>query len=734
MIRTTLLSIAMSTTLLVSLSSTGWSQPETPTEAKTVQVMPVSDDVLTTPPTNTTVSPATPVKQNYLTLQESRLPEATQVYLRTPATLEGIYSSYWLERILDTPLGDYLMQEIVNEFGELPILLRQDVLPYVQGNLVFAVVRNGNESLFERINRSSSQDDAYQEVQRQVGFLGKEVATFKNKFNRLPKNWDEMVQKKIRKAVPSSEYAEFVIRPEGQEWTVAAIYRDKLNLSSYAPPPSFSSKRGISRLVTPSKPLNALLAFDSSNVNKLREALNSSRAQQVGISHIDPTHWKLKIEGLAPWILALKDNQLVASDNELLLGDFLETPGSTATGKREGRLSENRRFRHQLDQLGQAGPRDLWAFIDLQDIVSSSPSLGFNGARLNQFESLGLISRRTFKPDGSVPYQVSTQAFLQVATNITSGPSALIPSNVTTPANWDFVANLPSQTAIVYAWQTGECSRLFELFSTWYPSLHDMTSTFTAQLQQSLGSAYTVEDVRNDIGWICSENEFLSRLFQLGMQLWLGTGPWGGTTGTLSGVIQTFAGSITIELKDPKVSAAIADKLIADIPRMESAVSIGSSRYWMNREHNFGIAQLPDRLVASSRATKQIFFHGLEVQSGLGLRILDEPFWNEFQASVSGRPLFFMHEKVDGPYSILKGLLLIFDSGTRATAEEIGNYRDCYVAATVEPTGLHLYSGVYSAASMPSKSSITSSQDLKLLLEALRRSFQTPMPTPKRKR
>ncbi len=528
-------------------------------------------------------------------MQESRLPEATQVYLRTPATLEGIYSSYWLERILDTPLGDYFMQEVVNEFGELPILLRQDVLPYLQGNLVFAVVRNGSESLFERLNKSSSQEDAYQEVQRQVGFLGKEVATFKSKFNRLPKNWDEMVLKKVRKSVPSSEYADFVIRAEGQDWTVTAVYRDKLNLSIYAAPPSFSSKRGISRPATTTKALNALLAFDSSNVNKLREALNSSRAQQVGISHIDPTHWKLKIEGLAPWIVALKENQLIASDNEQLLSEFLDTPSSATTGKREGRLSDNRRFRHQLEQLGQAGPRDLWAFIDLQDIVSSSPSLGFNGTRLNQFESLGLISRRAFKPDGSVPYQVSTQAFLQVTTNTTSGPTALIPANVTAPATWDFVANLPSQTAIVYAWQTGECSRLFELFSTWYPSLHDMSSTFTSQLQQSLGSAYTVDDVRNDIGWICSENEFLSRLFQLGMQLWLGTGPWGGTTGTLSGVIQTFAGAITIELKDPKVSTAIADKLIADIPRMESAVSIGSSRYWMNRDHNFGIAQLPDQ-------------------------------------------------------------------------------------------------------------------------------------------
>lgn len=93
-----------------------------------------------------------------------------------------------------------------------------------------------------------------------------------------------------------------------------------------------------------------------------------------------------------------------------------------------------------------------------------------------------------------------------------------------------------------------------------------------------------------------------------------------------------------------------------------------------------------------------------------------------------------MHEKVDGPYSILKGLLLIFDSGTRATAEEIGNYRDCYVAATVEPTGLHLYSGVYSATDMPSKSSVVAGQDLKPLLDALRRAFQTQMPTPRRKR
>jgi hypothetical protein len=719
MFRTRLYSIAISTILIVSLHGFGASEPEPP-------------QLDTGIPAVTEIAPAKPTAKPSL-LEASRLPEATQIYLKSPATLDGIFSGPWVDRVLDTPLGEYLMQQLVNELGELPALARRDILPYVKGNLSIALVRAGGDSIFERLFKLSSQEAAYFELRRQIGFLGKEVAQFHTKFGRLPKNWEEMVTKSVRKSAPSSEVAKFVILGDSQNWTVTAIYEKAAGLESYATPPAYSSKLGLTQLPSPTTVSHLVISFESNSVEKLSEALNSGAAQRNGVTHTDPLRWKLKLDGSVPWHLTLKNSQVFISDDEELLADFSENITAGSSSKKASRLSDNRRFQEQLEQLGQPGPDDRFAFIDLKDLASSTPSLRTAGLNLEPFESAGFISHRLFNNGSPLPYQVSSQAFLQTANGLTTPAGA--PDNLPPAPTWDFVSSLPAQSSIAYAWETNELTRVLRLLGDSYPDLAEIGSTFTTQLQQSLGPNYKADDVYKSVGWIASENEFFSRIFQLTMQLWLGTGPWGGTDGTVSSFIQTLAGAITIELKDSSMTSPIIDKLVQDLPLLQSPTTLGKSRYWSNRENTFIVAQLPNRVMASSRSTRQILYRGIEVQNGFGQRILDEPSWVDFMGNVNGRPLCFLHEKVDGPCSILKGLLLVFDSNTRQEAEALGNYRDGYFAGTVQATGFHFYVGLYSAVQgTPITRKTPPPEEVNRLLESLKKVFQAPMPTPKRKR
>lgn len=728
MLRYAVRNLAITSLLALQLTNLTWAQPEEqPTPAPAV--------IPATSGTTPALAPA--VRYG---LYEERLPENTQVYLFAPAELPYPELTSAIERLTDNPLGDYLIQELVNELGEGPVSLLRDVIPSIRGNLLFAITRPGDLSFLETLRQHENQGSPYDRLARQVNFLGREVAVFKNKYKRLPNSWQEMVDKKIRKTLPVNEHGQFTLTADGSDWVVSVNYTDPQSpLAKYAAAPTYRGRRGLIAASPVAPPLHAVLAFDTASPQKVREAFSSASWSKLGLTVVDSNNWQLACSHCTPWKITIRNNQVLMSDDPELLASLTEAGPGQAAPKKLASLRDNPRFRNQYAKLhgpsNRACIEDAFVFIDVKDLISSTPRMKEELPDLQPLSSVGLVSRHQpwdSGPAGGPPSKMFpkiaySEAFLEL-----QGPanSPLTPANTTVPPSLDFVGRLPAQTQVTYAVHIGELARLSDVVGNWFPMLKDIQSNLEKTLEEELEGKLVFSDLKSGLGWATSESEYFSQLVNAGYTLIWGTRRGSGDESKMTKALSLLSGTSALEVKDPQYAESLCQKFASLVPSVGNPTVVGSYKYWVNPDGLFAFVQLPDRLLISSRPTKPLMYRQLEVLAGRGSRISDEPYFGDFVGGLSGRTFMFFHEKVDGPYAILKGILLLIDSDFRPDAEAVGSYRDAYGAASVESDGLHFFGAVYPTAPIAPNTlaESTSSKDLLRLVEQLRRVFKSPLP------
>jgi hypothetical protein len=123
-----------------------------------------------------------------------------------------------------------------------------------------------------------------------------------------------------------------------------------------------------------------------------------------------------------------------------------------------------------------------------------------------------------------------------------------------------------------------------------------------------------------------------------------------------------------------------------------------SWQFGLRTDRSWAMARLPQRVLGTGFNSRRLFLRDIDCAAGRRPALSSLSTAQDFGSRIHGNAIVFTHQKVDWIYSIMKGLMLLFDSQARPEAEVIGRYRDTYAAVTVEAKGLRAFAGFYSMA------------------------------------
>lgn len=598
-----------------------------------------------------------------------KLPVSTQVFASGDMLPPPHQTAELLNRIEANPAVDWLLEQLP---FQLPPDFADLALGWVDGEITLAWVRTGDRSVVDQFNRREQQELAYAELERKVGFLGAEVQRFQKKFKRMPASWQEMVSRKVRKTVPASPHGDFVLLKDG----VSVRYKGELKLDELAAAPIWRLGKGLQtqkRQMSP--PTNLFLAIKSADDAKCREALRRLVEAGSGLqAGAEPDTWNSSLEkGHSPLRLKLGGGYLVASDNPALITGYLGN--STLAG-----LDQNPRYRFQRAQLPDSNGDSTFAFVDLEDILQTTSAFGMVPEPAKACRSLGFVYHDTPSNTSILPIAGRAEGMLQLSsTTTTSGqPPALT-----------FLDDVSADSQVVYAVHLPTALRLLDTFSP----ADSMLTGLWQQFQTDSGVNITTAQLGASTGWLVMETDVLDDVVA---DLRGAFDPETEEEDNLVKWLGRRSGSWTLQVPDAAMQDKIAAALWQKTGEPAGARTAGNHRYWVRADGSWGLAALPQRLLASSKLSRRLLLRTLSTMSVPGSGLGRHTSLDEFRSHLQGDVVGFTSQKSDWLYALIKGVLLLLDGQSRPEAEVLGRYRDTYAAVTVVPEGFRLYSAFYS--------------------------------------
>ncbi len=660
--------------------------------------------------------------------EASRLPAGTQVFvsgnfLPKPAQLSSL-----LDRIEANPVFDWLFSEIHQSVGSVPFGLRSSVLPLFDGEMTVAWVRTQQRSSLDLWQNRPLQEDSHQYLSRQVNFIGKEVQLFQKRYKRLPTSFQEMVDRKVRKTLPTSQQADFVLDTVSKPWQVTATYKGELELDQYAPAPRYVGGRGL--LPTQAKaypPTNLVFAVKITDEAKAKELLSKLSSLEPKFKSLDQTHWTLENSELATWTLQVQAGWLAVSDNPELLTAYATaaaTPSATS-------LAGNPRFQLQQKMLSGNLNSSLFAFADIQDIVQSTRLLGELPPAGKMLRSVGLVS--SFKPSqvAWLPESADSELFLEVD----NAGKGLLPKDNTPAPTLGFLARTSAKSPDLYALHVSESLRLLRLLKESDPTTAEALSGAWSAMDSEPNSRAEIQELARSIGWISAETEMMDQ-FVGGMRMALTSVKRDDHSSAekkkseILKFLEQFPSSLTVELLDPAANDKLAQSVWNKLGDGSPAKKVGPYQYWPTAGGTWIMSQTNSVLTAGSKASRRLVIRTLDTIAGDQPSKIDNTSVLAVQRKVQGRPIFVTYANLEAAYSIIKGFLLLFDSEFRPEAEVFGQYRDNFSVVTVQEQGFHAYSTMQSASTSPLKTPVAVNKEIMALKEEVAKEFHSePVPT-----
>ena len=119
------------------------------------------------------------------------------------------------------------------------------------------------------------------------------------------------------------------------------------------------------------------------------------------------------------------------------------------------------------------------------------------------------------------------------------------------------------------------------------------------------------------------------------------------------------------------------------------------------RDRSLAYTVRGDFLVVSVGPTLRLMKQMVLGVNGRVPALTDLDSYQEFRKDLRGRLLLLRHAKTDAMYSVLKGALLFLGAEFRAEADQVGLWRDAYAAVTLEPGGIRARGALYPSTQVP---------------------------------
>jgi len=601
----------------------------------------------------------------------SRLPSSTQVYLESRPRLQLNPGPSLGERLRRSPLFRVFAEATgldLNKPDELA------TFPYLDGRVVVAITRQSERSFFEaayQIDRNQRQVNDLRYA-AQMAFEG--VNLYRKYQKKFPQTIQDLSTREYFDEALVPEGAKLEIRRQGKTVTVVASQGDVTVTWPDAEPrptPALQEMGGM------------LFGLGCPDTTALQHFLQKWDSELEELE-AEADHWKWTFEGQSMHLYAQRGWVLLVT-HPGLAEPFLRPvplPGG-------GTLENNPRLVQQFKRLNTADT-EFWAFVDVEDILRSSPGLcQASGLAADKIlmRSLALTSGARLDSAGRI--EVEARGFLQWdgVQNVTLGP-----------AEASLMAQkIPAGVETVYWVDLPGAIRLLDRITGEFPGVQEKVQTAWSEWENRLGFPIPRPSLGSGAQFFLYGEVVDSYAQQLEMIIKLAKG--------------YFSGDLTPEVPDFKLSRLplvgvleLSDNELAKKfdgffrNRLGSSVNrktVENVSYSQSPDGRDSWIGLPNTHFWANGHTQRLLPRIFNAYQGKTPNLAGLPSYQRFARGRQGELLLYLHHKVDREYSLIKGLLLYLGSDFRPEAESLGELKDMHTAIEVVPGGLQFRSEIY---------------------------------------
>lgn len=606
---------------------------------------------------------------------QTHLPANTQFYLEYQPRVQLSKGPSVGERLRRSPLTRVLVKALKLTPGQTSELAN---LPYWDGRMILGITRQGDLSPFELYERAENRRSRVSELR----YAAEQAFEGVNLYRRFQKRFPTTVEDLSREEhfdldlIPSG--AELALVREGKKVSVVATWDDLQvrwpEIDSSDPPPT-QEYGGL------------LLAMGCPQAQNVRPWLERWDTKMEELSYAED-HWKLTFEG-HDFHIYLDKNWLYLSNQPALAQAFLQSKPPTES------LKSNPRFAEQAGRLN-AADTEFWSFVDLQDVLQTSPGLCAKmGIEPNRVLLRSAAMTSGSHLDASGQLEVHSAGFLQWdgVQNVTLGPASAATLGTKIPAGAENVYWLD-----IPGW-VRTADRLGGEFAVAGMGLEMGWAELEKVLgfpvpREALGRGAEVFLYTEVVDSYAAQLELLIEMMQDFMSM--GDDQEEESPESPDFGVSKFPLLAVLEVADKGLNKQIQDKLKDRLGSQRTAQKHEGVNYLLSSDGRCAWAGNETAQFWANGYTERLLPPVFNAYRGQGPNLASLPSYQLFQAGRQGELLAYFHAKVDREYSLMKALLLYLGSDFRPEAEILGRLRDSYMSLEVVPGGIRLRSSVYS--------------------------------------
>lgn len=611
-----------------------------------------------------------------------RLPASTQLYLEVQPRLALNDGPPLAERLRRSPLFRVTMNLIkanLSESSQVGEMMQS--FPFLDGRFLLAVARQGEFSPFESIYRAEMASRHRRDLIYAVNQTFEAVNLYRRYQKKFPKTVQDLISKEHLNASDIPEGAQLELKRQGKVVTVVGRWEnDGRTLEVRQPGPSPDPP------ALPDSGGGFVVGLGCPDSARFGNWVARWDAEMSDLS-AEEDHWKLRVDE-TDYLIYFR-NGWVYVTNQASLVNSLQAPATVS-------LATNPRFAEQFRQLN-AADGDSWAFVDVQDILRSSPQLcGQAGWSADQIllRSLGFSSESHFDSLGQLEMQSRGFAQWDGVQNVTLGPAAAE----------DFASRVPPASETMYWLDLPGCTRLLDRVGGEFSGSRELIARGWSELEKRLGFSLARESMSGGAQLLVygevidTYANSLEKVIRLLQSYFITAGPDMGDLLEFS--VSKVPVLAVFETTNAELASRVQARLKERLGSGATARSVEGVTYTLSEDGRCGWTSSNTTQFWANGYTERLLPRIFKAYQGKTRSLADVPSFQLFQQDRQGEQFLYCHHMVDREYAFVKGLLLILGSDFRPEAEALGHLRDAHARLEVVPGGVRMRIGIYSEGAL----------------------------------
>lgn len=647
-----------------------------------------------------------------------RAPEGAEILIQGRILPPPAETRRWVERLKGYELVQRGLDYLDDEVG---IDLERDVLSWVEGSAMAAIVRTGDESPISRAVRNQELGRKYDACDSDLQVVFSALLSYQDIQGKAPETLQELVPDYLSDGYDLSNVR---YTRQGKGWTLTCAFPEGSDLAAAgATAPVLDQDGNRTEGKRPDDaPLNLIVAL-----KVVDPAIASRRTREILAKIGEPPTGEgpMKVPD-TDMVLDVRNGWMVLADDPALL------PRAAAALGGGAKVPEGlaRMLRH-------VGPDpDLFLYVDVPDIVGHWRDLDIQDERLRQaLASVKGAILATYAEER----HVVTDSFLALEPPAGHPLAALLQGGAEN--RLQVLRRVPWSVSYVDVVQVHELWRAADDVARLHPYLEYGVQMVRDTVQEQLGLSLEKDLLPASTGELAVNLEAVDvfsagilRAFDAyeemksppvmeeaappdpeespapesaaeeapGMQpLPDAVPPPPGIDPDELDFLKEIPMTLVVGLRSGEARQRILALLEERVGEGGRRISYRGGDIRQRKDGALAYTLRGDYLIVSIGPTLRLMKAMLDGMAGQVPPVTELNSYQEFRSGLKGRVLAFRHTKTDAIYSVAKGMLLFLGAEFRPEADALGLWRDAYAAWTVEPSGLRLRGAVYATDQVP---------------------------------